>query len=240
MEDLDDLPNLDHWKGVMEFTVEQASLLMAMLDPFETNLEHARAGRLQRWKYAHGGALRIVSAIRQGLITPVVCKGYVWDEVHNGYETTMERVLRNVKASDRDAEISLADTIITRASLEGWIRAEQVQIIRRPKPVPAPAAPVGVMPSATIEAKPEPLALPYHGHASDGLDYVDDAIKQFWTTVDPEDPTTVPLKRDVVDYLVTKRGASKNIAEAVDKILRPENMRRVHLKNNKVPTRESQ
>lgn len=231
----EDLPDLVHWKHVMEFTVEQAALLMAMIDPFDVgSLDEAKTLQVPRWKKAHAHSLAIVSAIRQGVISPVVCCAYFLEEGQWGDWTVYP-----MKPSDRTMEISPAHTIITRASLENWITTEEVQITR---PRPRQVAPATVrQPSApiTIEAKPDPLALPYHGHTSDGLDYVDDAIKQFWTTVDPEDSTTVPLKKDVVDYLTAKRGASKNIAEAVDRILRPENMRRVHLKNRKVPTRES-
>ena len=43
MENEDDHPNLDHWKQVMEFNVEQAALLLAGIDPFETEtLEEAK------------------------------------------------------------------------------------------------------------------------------------------------------------------------------------------------------
>lgn len=233
-EYVDDMPDFQHWKPVMEFSIEWASLLMAGIDPADLDsIAVAKAWPHPRWKKAYVNSIAIVSAIRQGLISPVVCRGFIDNWEHGS-------TLATTKPTDREAEISIEHTIITRASLVNWISTSDALVVTaRPKQQIAKA----MQPTDSIniiEAKPEPLALPYHGHTSDGLDYVDDAIKQFWTTVDPEDPTTVPLKKDVVDYLITKRGASKNIAEAVDKILRPENMRRVHLKNGKVPTRESQ
>lgn len=231
----DDLPNLDHWHSVMEFTVEQAALLMAMIDPFDVEtLGEARRMRVPRWKKAHAHSLAIVSAIRQGVITPVVCCAYVFEEGQWGGWSTA-----TMKPSDRNLEISPPHTIITRASLENWITTSGVQITRpRPRQVVPTATQQSPAP-VTIEAKPEPLALPYHGHKSEGLEYVEEAIYQFWSTVDPEDPTTAPTKAEVVEYL-EKRGASKNVAQAVDLILRPENLRKARLRNRKVPTRDSQ
>lgn len=230
----DDLPDLLHWKSVMEFTVEQAALLLAGIDPFDTNLEHARRHDLPRWKRAWAHSLAIVSAIRQGLISPVVCRAKVVD--HHSFEGWE---LITLKPADRDHEISIGHTIITRASLINWVSTERVQFAK-PRPSQPLLAVTQSAPEPTaIEAKPEPLALPYHGHKSEGLEYVEEAIYQFWSTVDPEDPTTAPTKEDVVEYL-KKRGASKNVAQAVDLILRPENLRKAHLRNRKVPTRESQ
>lgn len=230
----DDLPDLLHWKSVMEFTVEQAALLMAMIDPLDVeSVAVASSRRVPRWKNAAAHSLAIVSAIRQGVISPVVCRSRDWP---GGYS---DWVVTPMKPSDRTMEISIADTIITRASLLNWIATENVQVTRpRPRQV-APAAVRQPPAPVTIEAKPEPLALPYHGHKSEGLEYVEEAIYQFWSTVDPEDPTTAPTKAEVVEYL-EKRGASKNVAQAVDLILRPENLRKARLRNRKVPTRDSQ
>lgn len=71
-----DLPNLDHWKSVMEFTVEQAALLLAMIDPFDVEtLAEAKDQRLPRWKMARAHCLAITSAIRmRPAITPCVIK----------------------------------------------------------------------------------------------------------------------------------------------------------------------
>ncbi|XFB05877.1 hypothetical protein AAGT13_17615, partial [Azotobacter salinestris] len=111
-----DLPNLDHWRSVMEFTVEQAALLMAMIDPFDIeSLAEAKRLRAPRWKKAHAHSLAIVSAIRQGAISPVACCAYVFEEGQWGGWTAVA-----MKPSDRTLEISPAHTIITRASLVNW------------------------------------------------------------------------------------------------------------------------
>lgn len=233
----EDLPNLNHWKSVMEFTVEQAALLMAMIDPLDVeSSEEAKRLQIPRWKKAHGWSLAIISAIRQGLISPVVCRSCTWNEDSFGNTWYTKET---IKPSDRNVDISPKDTVITRASLLNWISSENVQIVR-PKPTriiqPQPAT-IEVHPSEATSTLP--AALPYHGHASEGLEFVEDAIYQFWTTVDEYDPTTVPTKKDVVDYL-KKKGASQNVAQAVDLILRPENMRKAKLRNYKVVTRETQ
>lgn len=236
----DRLPNLDHWKSVMEFTVEQAALLLAMIDPFdcETLLQTKRQN-LPRWKKAHGHALGIVSAIRQGLISPVVCMGYVHVESSdwNG-NPTMERVLQIVRATQREAEISMSDTIITRASLVAWIGSENVQVTRPPRPIERQMSKPAAKPQ-TVVRQPEPLALPSYGHKSEGLEFVEEAIKHFWSTYDEDDPNTAPRRDQIIEYL-KGRGASGRESEAVDLILRPKNMRTAHLRNRKPPTRENQ
>ena len=231
MDKFEDLPDLDHWKTVMEFTIEQAALLMAGIDPFDASLESARKRQLSRWKKAHGNSLGIVSAIRQGLISPVICRGY---SLSDSGEYTYQ-----VKPSDREIEISVLETRITRASLFGWIASEKVEIAKRPKPVNAVRIQAETARPSTNDVKLEPLMLAYQGHTSEGLEFVEDAIKQFWSTFDPDDHTTAPEKIEIIAYLQSK-GATGNVAQAVDLILRPMSMRKVKLKNYKPPTRGDQ
>ncbi|SHL26292.1 hypothetical protein [Halomonas caseinilytica] len=100
-------PDLTHWKTVMEFTVEQAALLVAGIDPFDHNLRSARASYHSRWKRAHGVALGLVSAIRQGTLPTVVCQAE-----GEGFGPAFP-----IKHNDRSEEISIQSTTITRASL---------------------------------------------------------------------------------------------------------------------------
>lgn len=236
MEYEDDLPDLNHWKQVMEFTVEQAALLLAGIDPFDIeSLVEAKERGLPRWKQAWAHSLAIVSAIRQGVISPVVCRAYILEE--NGQWSGWEAVV--MKPSDRQMEISAPHTIITRASLINWITTERVQFAKPRSPAPVIARPspqqVNLEPLKVIEAEQEPLTLPYHGHKSEGLEFVDDAIKQMWATYDEDDPNTAPTQEDVIRYL-RERGAGVNMADAVNLILRPANLRRGGRKNKKAPT----
>jgi len=229
----DGLPNLDHWRAVMEFTVEQAALLMAMIDPFDIqSLDEAKERQVPRWKKAHAHSLAIISAIRQGVISPVVCCAYFFE----GDQWNGDWTIQHIKPADRHMEISPKHTIITRASLQNWIATERVQITR-PKPLRTTVR-HRVMEAEAIEAAPAPLALPYHGHKSEGLEFVDEAIKQLWSTYDEDDPNTAPTREEVVNFL-REKGAGANMAEAVNLILRPRGLRKSRLKNNKVPTRES-
>lgn len=238
----DRLPNLDHWKSVMEFSIEQAALLLAMIDPFDCdNLHQAKVKKLARWKKAHGHALGIISAIRQGLISPVACKGWIEEETTNAYgNPSMERFLRVTRPTDRETEICISNTIITRASLLAWIESERVQVTRPPKPIikniPVRTTAVVLAPAPNQSA---PLSLPSYTHSSEGLDLVQDAIKHFWATYDHDDVSTAPPKEDILKFL-TSRGASGRMSEAVDLILRPFNLRTAHLRNRKVPTREDE
>jgi hypothetical protein len=240
MDEHDDLPNLDHWKQVMEFTVEQAALLLAGIDPLETeSLGEAKDRKLSRWKQAWAHSLGIVSAIRQGMITPVICRAYVFEENNqwSGWETVA------MKPSDRDMEISTPHTIITRASLINWVSTERIQFARSksytPRAAPLPSQPPYSEPSIIIESAPEILNLPYQGHKSEGLEFVEDAIKQMWSTYDKDDPSTAPTQEQVVKYL-RDRGAGVNMADAVNLILRPASLRRGGSKTSKKTTSKSQ
>ncbi|MCP3752287.1 hypothetical protein [Pseudomonas sp. SBB6] len=236
MEYEDDLPDLNHWKQVMEFTVEQAALLLAGIDPFDIeSLVEAKERSVPRWKQAWAHSLAIVSAIRQGVISPVVCRAYIFEE--NGQWSGWEAVA--MKPSDRDMEISASHTIITRATLANWVSTERVQFARPRSSVPRVVAPPRQQsnpePPTIIETKVEPLTLPYHGHRSEGLEYVEDAIKQLWSTYDEDDPSTAPTQEEVIRYL-REKGAGANMADAVNLILRPANLRRGGRKVKKAPT----
>ncbi|MFP1527304.1 hypothetical protein ACLB1R_04530 [Escherichia coli] len=50
------------------------------------------------------------------------------------------------------------------------------------------------------------------------------ANREFWSTYDSEDKSTAPTKHEVVSFL-RSRGASKNLAESIDKVLRPTSLK---------------
>ena len=228
MSESDCFPDLRHWKPVMEFTVEQAALLLAGIDPFDIEtVKAAKESSHPRWKNARAHSIAIVSAIRQGLISPAICRGWQEDWNNGPYLVT-------IKHSDRSIDICIQSTIITRASLESWIESERVQYAT-PKRKAAPESIKSTPLPVTIEVIPEPLALPYYGHKSEGLEFVDEAIRQLWSTYDEEDPSTAPTQKEVIDYLRSK-GAGANMADAVNLILRPANLRRGGLKTKKAPT----
>ncbi len=50
------------------------------------------------------------------------------------------------------------------------------------------------------------------------------AAERYWKNFDPADPSTANTKETVVDWLVSSRGVSRRSAEAIDTILRAENL----------------
>lgn len=217
--DNENVPDLTHWKTVMEFTVEQAALLIAGIDPFEHSLVSTRNLNHPRWKQAHGVSLGLISAIRQGTLPTIVCYGEGWD----GSSTRM-------KHNDRDFEISIHETLIARGSLINWIDAEKVPVVGR-KPTPE------TIEAETISSAEDDVPhLPFGGHESDGLRYVQEAIEQFWSTYDPDDPSTAPTKPEVVEYL-QQQGATKNLANAADRVCRPSGLQKAGLRQNRNTTR---
>ncbi|MDT8880722.1 hypothetical protein RSO68_14695 [Halomonas saccharevitans] len=76
----------------------------------------------------------------------------------------------------------------------------------------------------------------FSAHESEGLRYVKEAIEQFWDTYDPDDLSTVPSKREVVEHL-QKQGATKNLAMAADLVCRPRKLQKSGLKQNRMPIR---
>ncbi|EKN5918690.1 TPA: hypothetical protein ACPZLS_001161 [Yersinia enterocolitica] len=237
---INDLPDLTHWKTVQEFSVAQAALLLAGIDPYdyEGGLDDVRKRRHVRWKLAWGISEGIVSAIRRGVLTPVQCLAVRWVEHDewNGYQEHYD-----VKPTDRKHELSKDKTLITRDSLFVWVENENVDFVRKPTPpkFTAPLPNWSANPSHTvidmepIHSNEEPLLLPNYEHKSEGLVFVEEAIKQFWSTYDEDDLSTAPTKPEIIEYLKGK-GVSANLAEAVDLVLRPFSVRKVgRRKSNK-------
>jgi hypothetical protein len=96
---VENLPDLSHWKTVEEFSITQAALLLAGIDPYDyaNGLEGVRSTRHERWKMAWGISEGIISAIRRGVLTPVQCLSVRWiGDEWNGCEEFYE-----IKPTDR-------------------------------------------------------------------------------------------------------------------------------------------
>ncbi|ECY1330221.1 hypothetical protein QB156_003465 [Salmonella enterica] len=231
----DNLPDLTHWKTVQEFNIIQAALLLAGIDPFDFDensaLEQTRERQHERWKLAWGMSAGIITAIRRGVLTPILCFSEQWIKNWNGSDYMEYEI---IKPTDRSREISKTRTIITRDSLMAWIESESIDIARRPRKISHErnqryqrwdhAEKIINTSAQEIVTIHEPLALPSYEHKSEGLEFVEEAIKQFWSTYDEDDPNTAPKKDDVIAYLQSK-GASGNVAKAVDLIVRPDALR---------------
>lgn len=207
--EVDDL-NLNHWKNVEEFTLEQASLLMAGIDPLETTLDIVISNRThERWKLAAGNAVTLTSAVRQGVLTLIRC---VTLEREN--EFSNGDYLRDIKQTDRTSELYLPACVVSRSSLIGWIDRKKISFVIKAKKTEV---------QQIVSDQPKLITYDYQGHKSDGLEFVDMAIKQLWATFDINDPNTAPTQKEVMDYLI-KQGATQNMAKAVNLILRPRDL----------------
>ncbi len=218
---VDDIPDLSHWKTVQEFSITQAALLLSGIDPYDyPTLEYVRNKNHERWKRAWGLANGIVTAIRRGLLSPVECITEI--ENYDNFGNIVGVSYTTIHPTDRTYEICKDKTVITRSSLHEWVRKERVDFVRGVKYVSGWSVDAS---QTVINAIPEPvnntspLLLPYE-HKSEGLEFVQDAIKELWSTYDEDNPQTAPTKKEVIDYL-TERGAGRNMADAVNLILRP-------------------
>lgn len=215
--EIEDYPDLTHWKHVEEFTLEEAALLLAGIDPFETSLESVKQYNHPRWKNAYGLLRSLEAAVRQGVITLVQCKGITYDGM-NGEEYHID-----IKQSNREHPLAIGACIISRSALWGWVERAKIQYIRPIKKMKLQTVQEPAQDVVNNSLQENTLSLPYYGHKSDGLDYVDIAIKQLWSTFDPDNPNTAPTRKEVVEYLKSL-GATQNMAEAVNLILRPRNL----------------
>ncbi|EIC82972.1 hypothetical protein SPM24T3_19353 [Serratia sp. M24T3] len=204
-------------------------MLLAAIDPYDYDdgLISIKRIRHERWKMAWGFSEGIVSAIRRGVLTPVVCMGEITS--FNSYDNEYYINNETIKPTDRTKDISKSKTIITRDSLYAWVEAENVDFVRKP-----PATKLknvsewsGELPSTEyfVDSTSDPaieekLLLPRFEHQSEGLEYIEEAVRQFWSTYDPDDKSTAPSREDVRGYLISK-GAGVNLAKAVDEVLRP-------------------
>lgn len=207
---VDDLPDFQHWKSVEEFTLEQAALLMAGIDPLEVRLDEVvNAKTHARWKLAAAGILTLTSAVRQGVLTLIRCVTLVKES-----EFSDGDYLLDIKQTDREHDLYLPACIVSRVTLFDWIERKKIIYVISAKNTETPQTEIQDI---------KLIANDYHGHKSDGLDYVDMAIKQLWSTFDIDDPNTAPTQKEVMDYLL-KQGATQNMAKAVNLILRPRDL----------------
>ncbi|QWA12767.1 hypothetical protein GTU79_08770 [Sodalis ligni] len=221
--------DLTHWKTVQEFNIEQAALLLAGIDPYDFpgGLIEVRNERHERWKMAWGFSSGLISAIRRGTLTPIICMGEL--KKWNDWEKEFYYEHEVIKQTDRTKEISKTETILTRDSLFFWVESEKVDFVRRSNPKIAIEREIidyNFVENSSLDVNqnsaetPTTLLLPEYEHQSEGLEFIKDAIKQFWSTYDPDDKSTAPNRDDVRDYLVSI-GATVNLAKAVDEVLRP-------------------
>ncbi|EAU0218083.1 hypothetical protein Y819_003511 [Salmonella enterica subsp. enterica] len=75
-----------------------------------------------------------------------------------------------------------------------------------------------------MTASSKSLSVNHRSHQSEGLELLEAAIAQLWSTYDEDEPRTAPTKGQVLDFL-SSLGATGNMAKAIDLILRPNTLR---------------
>ncbi|EEC8141965.1 TPA: hypothetical protein ACHKBA_002865 [Escherichia coli] len=225
---VNDFPDLSHWFTVQEFTITQAALLLSGIDPLDyPTLEMVKEEKHERWRMAYGFAYGMVTAIRRGVLTPVLCVAYDWGDM---------RRLTPAEMMDRSNNISMDGTIITRYSLQEWVKNEKVDYVRPSRSISdkeiKPSNQSVIIDAESSVINSEETVLLTYGHKSEGLEYVEDAIRELWATYDPDNQQTAPTRNDVVEYL-KGRGAGQNMAEAVNLILRPTGLQQVGRRKRK-------
>jgi hypothetical protein len=94
-----------------------------------------------------------------------------------------------------------------------WVENERVDFVRKPSPDKIISFSCETISDQNvIDVVPEKndggiLLLPKYEHQSEGLEFVQDAIKELWSTYDEDDPRQLQQK-EVIDYL-TERGQVK-------------------------------
>lgn len=217
---VDNLPDLSHWETVQEFSISQAAMLLAGVDPydFDGGLDEVKDRGHERWKMAWGLSDGIVSAIRRGALEPIRCVAKEW-HTYNSFGDGEWAYFDIEDLGNLDNQICKDRTIIRRDFLSAWVKGESVGCIQglfKDEVVFSKNTSKNVYKLADNSS----LFDERYEHKSEGLEYVKDVIHQFWSTYDVDNQQTAPTKKDVVKYL-TERGAGKNIADAVDLILRP-------------------
>jgi len=117
------------------------------------------------------------------------------------FEATHKAVLTGI---DRD------NTTIPRARLLAWCESRN---LRPPMLFPDP-------PHAEQPPRPSERNAPYHTPALDALKA---AIHRFWLNSDPNRP---PKSQEIVDWLMDAHGMTKTMAGSIDRIIRPEALRK--------------
>ncbi|UHL62755.1 hypothetical protein LSG25_11735 [Paralcaligenes sp. KSB-10] len=124
----EEYPNLDHWKHVEEFMVYEAALLMAQIDPYDypDGIEQLKEWDHPRWKTAKGYQRAIATAIARGVLT--ASHIHVIETNYDG----QSYIAKFDESRHTWADIDTSGSTITRQSLFGWIRKQNIILILPP------------------------------------------------------------------------------------------------------------
>lgn len=226
MPAVDNLPCLSHWDTINELSIAQAALLLAGIDPYDYmdgdddgGLGNIKRCGHERWKMAWGFSDGIVSAIRNKHLKPIQCAIKEWVTWDGGYWSSC--IVDDFGSFENT--VCKRTTLINRESLLTWVTEAGIDCVYSPprQDIDLPLPEHLFSPSSiSIDGAECVTSHKQQDHKSEGLDFLEAAKIEFWSTYDEDEPCTAPLKKEVIDYLVGI-GATKNMAEAIDLILRP-------------------
>lgn len=137
------------------------------------------------------------------------------------YEDLLLRAIlrRDLPASECTTKNNVKTWQIAARAFQAWCVAKGIDYPLVP-PLPATYQAATPAPDA---AQASPSRWPWGNHTTKALDLLADAAKQWWSTYDPDNPSTAPTNKEVIEY-VTAKGESTKLAESIASILRADDL----------------
>ncbi|AXI02606.1 hypothetical protein [Aquirhabdus parva] len=208
-------PDLTHWKDIQLFSIVEAALLTAGIDPliYECIRDESiligslKTNEQSNWKHA----AIMIRAIKQAVCTSEIDCKIAFVSRENDYTQWFENITPlNLGLEDLD-NIVVHQTKISRKGLEKWLNKNGY--IEPMTPAINYAAPI-----STPQANNHVLISSY---STPALEVAEAVVKHFWVGFDPE--TMPPPKQETVTSWIRENHPhieAKQIQDAIDKICR--------------------
>lgn len=223
LHDLRGNPDFSHWNTVKLFSVAEASLLTAGLEPCEYN--HLADYDLRQkllnekpinWQHA----LMLIRSIIEAICTHEIKSPFIKID-RSDYNNQWDEVIEQAKLSiDDTSSIIASETKIHRDELHKWLtrngyfsqpRQANIEVVQKNQPQQA--------------NEKEILLLPEPTYTTPALEAINGVIREFWISYDP-DKNQPPPKQNVVKAWIAENHPeldSDYIQTAIDKICRHPN-----------------
>lgn len=220
LHDLRGNPDFSHWNTIKLFSVAEASLLTAGLEPCEYNhlVDYELRQKLLsekpvNWQHA----LMLIRSIIEAICTHEIKSPFIKIDCSD-YNNQWDEVIEQAKVSiDDTGSIRANETKIHRDELHKWLTKNGY--FSRPQQADIDAI-ENNQPQQTT--KKEILVLPEPTYTTPALEVVQLVIREFWENYDP-DAGSPPPKQDYVKQWIADNHPqieSNALREAIDKICR--------------------
>ena len=147
--------------------------------------------------------------------------GYLPDDLQSDfsrYEDLLRRAIarRELAATETTTKRNEKTWQIPAQAFHAWCEAKGMTY-------PLPQHEQTTLPT-TIPLQASAERWPWGNHTTKALELLADAAKQWWSTYDPDDPSTAPTNKEVIEY-VTAKGESTKLADSIASILRADDLR---------------